>query len=467
MGVAQQPFQLDASFETSIDTWYVTSVLTLPDGDVIISGQVKFPGDLSFKALARLNPDGSQDLGFPTSGLGGGLLTAWNGKFYVGTGQTVRRINMAGTLDTGFNEMNNDPFFSSLQGGGYHVFPDGRVLLSGSHFLSDTIHGFVGTYQLIWFTNTGSLDTTRQHRQASSSIFQIKEQPDGKFLCAGSMNQYEGQPVGQLFRIHPDGELDTTFNTTVDWGYPVSFHTLADGRILCGGAYKLLGDPDTLSLIRLLPNGDLDPTFNNHIQLTYSYGSWTNYAPISDIHPLNDGRLIVTGSFDSVEGEVRGGIALLDSSGYLLNDLFDSPGCGPFTYMGSTGAYIRGIVPAPDGSYYIHGGYHGYDDGTNSDPGQRMVSRLYGLNVGVPQLGQPLDLAVFPNPTHGQVQVRLPEGEQGAVLHVIDPQGRVVLALEMAGNMHVLDLVGQAAGLYAVRVRSRQGRIGKVLVVVE
>jgi len=109
----------------------------------------------------------------------------------------------------------------------------------------------------------------------------------------------------------------------------------------------------------------------------------------------------------------------------------------------------------------------GYDDGTNNDPQQRFISRLYGLNVGLPQLEQPLELAVYPNPTNGQVQIRLPEGEQRASLQVIDPQGRVVLADEMAGNLYVLDLAGQAAGLYAVRVRTRQGRIGKAIVVVE
>jgi hypothetical protein len=49
--------------------------------------------------------------------------------------------------------MNDGPYFASLQGGDYHVFPDGRVLMSGSHQLSDTIRGFVG-YEPIWFTNT-------------------------------------------------------------------------------------------------------------------------------------------------------------------------------------------------------------------------------------------------------------------------------------------------------------------------
>jgi hypothetical protein len=44
------------------------------------------------------------------------------------------------------------------------VYPDGSILMSGLHSLYDTARGFVGLYNLIWFTNTGHLDTTKTHR---------------------------------------------------------------------------------------------------------------------------------------------------------------------------------------------------------------------------------------------------------------------------------------------------------------
>ncbi|HRW90311.1 MAG TPA: hypothetical protein P5027_10200, partial [Flavobacteriales bacterium] len=158
--------------------------------------------------------------------------------------------------------MNDGPYFLSGSLGDYHIFPDGRVLLSGTHIMSDSIRGFEGTYELIWFTNTGYLDTTRVHRNANGPIWGFKELPDGKFICSCSCTQYEGQPVSRLFRVHADGALDTTFQTGVNWGNIFAYHPLPDGRVYVGGRYKRATAPnDTLFLARFLPDGSLDPTF--------------------------------------------------------------------------------------------------------------------------------------------------------------------------------------------------------------
>ena len=159
----QQPFDLDPSFRTSIDTWYVSSLLPVSDGKVLVSGQIKFPGDFVFRTGARLNPDGSRDVTYPATAYMGGKLTAWSDRVYAINGIGMRRILLDGTLDANFH-MVSAPNFSALQAGDYHVFPDGRVLFSGKHQLSDADHGFVGDYCLCWFTDQGYLDTTRVHR---------------------------------------------------------------------------------------------------------------------------------------------------------------------------------------------------------------------------------------------------------------------------------------------------------------
>ena len=68
---------------------------------------------------------------------------------------------MDGRSTIRFHYHEYQPLYSALQGGDYHVYPDGRILLSGAHSLYDTARGFVGIYNLIWFTNTGYLDTTK------------------------------------------------------------------------------------------------------------------------------------------------------------------------------------------------------------------------------------------------------------------------------------------------------------------
>src|SRR5690606_29673789 len=100
--------------------------------------------------------------------------------------------------------------------------------------------------------------------------------------------------------------------------------------------------------------------------------------------------LIVTGNFGNINGQERGGIALIDTTGSLMNDYFSGNGCGEylFQYIPSQppSQYYRvisKIIHAPDGSYYIYGAYNGYDDGTTNDHQQRSVSRMHGLKVSI------------------------------------------------------------------------------------
>src|SRR6186713_975133 len=107
---AQAPFDLDTGFGTSITMKNVNAVLPLPDGDVIISGRIRFPGDQFYdRGGARLNPDGSRDLGFTGYPLMGGQITLWNNTLYVGNGSGLRRLFLDGSLDTTFNILDDYP----------------------------------------------------------------------------------------------------------------------------------------------------------------------------------------------------------------------------------------------------------------------------------------------------------------------------------------------------------------------
>lgn len=461
---AQAPFDLDTTFRSAVLYRNVNSVAAMPDGKLLISGRLNFQWVAGEWSLARLNPDGTRDLSWNFGVPAGNRITPWGNGYYVKNGGIIRRLNEDGYLDPTFIMMNSGPYFSSGQGGDYHVYPDGQVLMTGLHSLEDTIRGYTGLHSLIWFSNTGYLDTTQHHRQSNNAIYTLAVQPDSMLLVSGIYSTYEGQPAPCLLRLHADGERDTTFNAPFVWGMAWGLSALPGGRVLATGYFLPDSSTDTLQVVRLLPDGSLDPTFNN--ALTAPEGGFGAFTAITHT-VLPDNSIVLHGNLSIVDGEARSGIALLDSNGYLLNDVFAGGGCGIY----NDGFYplhaTQGMVPDQDGNYYIYGTYIGYDDGTTNDPQQRFISRLYGLNVGVPQLDKPLELAVFPNPTNDQVQIRLPEGEQGAVLQVFDPQGQVVQALEMAWNTYVLDLSGHAAGIYAIRVRTRQGRIGKVLVVVE
>lgn len=456
---AQQPFDLDPSFQAQLTEQYVSSLALDLGGELLVSGRLSFTDLEETRRNARINASGVRDASYYTSGLGGGKIVTWNeGQCYIGTDQTVRRLTADGTQDPTFIEMNADPYFSSLQGGDYHVFPDGRVLMSGAHQLNDPTRGFVGLYNLIWFTNTGYLDTTRTHRYSNGNMFEFEALPDGKFIGSTQGTTYEQQAVSKLFRIDEDGSLDPGFTTALaNWGWCQAIEPLADGRILTGGTYRLGAETDTLCLVRLMANGTLDPEF--HIA-EFKNTTLEGTPPfVNDILVLDDGRIVVTGNFDTVDGQMRLSIAMLNADGSLSDDAFVDAGCGVFNYMPVSGGTfpqrrISGIVPAPDGSYYIHGSYRGYNDGTTNYPQQGFVSRLYGLNVGVEEQVA-LRMTIYPNPVSTNLTVGLERSVADGALVLSDAMGREVMRQRATAYYNVLDVGGLAAGLYTLGLYSK------------
>jgi uncharacterized delta-60 repeat protein len=462
---AQIPFSVDEEFQSLFISKYVNSIAYFSDGSILISGDLTFGDETFNRRMAKLFPDGSRNDNFPITGIGGGKITAWEDRFYIATNTLVRRILSNGQLDPDFQSLNNDPLFSSLQGGDYHVYPDGRVLLSGAHTVDDPAHGFDGLYNLIWFTNTGWLDTTKQHRTSDGVVFEFEEQPDGKFLCTGTMFTYEGTPVSRIFRVHPDGSLDTTFSVPIDtWGEAFAFHTLPDGKILAGGVFRNQAQNDTLCLLRLMPNGDLDPSFAEvRCRATYAINP---LGYLLDIHVLPDDRILIAGRFDRVNGAVRGGIALLNGDGSLSEDAFTGEGCGLFVDdFGTRYKSIAEIVPEPGGGYYIMGGYHGYDDSTQSYPDQRFITRLYGLDVGVREQER-LRFTLAPNPASGSTHLQLPEVPTHARMLVRDALGRTVVELPVRSTETSLPLHDLSAGVHVVELWSGARRLGQERLVV-
>jgi len=459
VAAAQQPFDLDPNFRTTIQQQGIGSILERPDGEIIVSGSMYYPSQFDLRGGILLTADGAVNSTFPAYGYMGGKIVPWGAdRFYAGNGQGIRRSWLDdGALDNNFNAL-NQPLYSIFQGGDFHVFPDGRVLISGLDQVRDSVRGFVGWYSLIWLNNDGSLDTTRIHRQSEGPIVRFKELPDGKFICNGSGGMVQGRNVSILFRVDSDGALDTTFNAPfLDYCYTYSYHPQSDGKVVCGGRYHFVGSPDTLSLIRLLPDGQLDPTFNNHLAFRSTYHHLATPSVLG-IQPIGPDKLAITGSFDQIDGETRGGIAMVDTAGNLLDGYFNSNGCGAYEdgFQQYPYKFIVGITPAMDESYYIYGAYHGYDDGTTNDTSQRLISRLYGLNVGIheQEADQPQPLQIAPNPSAGSTVFSAPAPLSNTELYIHDGSGRLVWQVEWpaGAEQYTLPAGALAPGAYVVRV---------------
>ena len=455
---AQWSFTVDTTFQVQLVQQTVNSILLNEDGTLLASGRMQVPEETSEKTLCRFLPSGIRDGNFNNSGMGGGKLVRWEDKIYASTG-IVRRVNMDGTVDGSFSMQT--PYFGPVQGGDYHVYPDGRVLISGNHQLWDSIRGYVGRHQLIWFTNTGSLDTTRTHRSGGScAVYRFAELPNGRFICSGTCNEFDGQEVDWIFRVNADGSVDSTFRTGVYIGEAYGYLPLDDGRTYVAGNFRRSQAPnDTLRLVRLLPDGELDPSFNIP-QFTAGEGLSTPFgATAYTINTWKNGTLIITGQFKRVNGEVRKGICMIDSTGQLLS-AFGGQGVGPFTFSGFTTGSIQRIVFSSDSTQaYICGSYSGYTDGLANYPQQRFITRLnvQELTTGVEEPAPPqATLQPWPNPGAGDVWLRytLP-GHSGAVqLRIRDAQGRMTHTLQASGaeGQVVWDTRGVAPGVFTVEL---------------
>jgi uncharacterized delta-60 repeat protein len=354
------------------------------------------------------------------------------------------------------------------------VYPDGSIVMSGVHSLYDTARGFVGLYNLIWFTNTGHLDTTKTHRTGNGAIYEIEQQPDGKFLCSGTGTVYDGQPVRNIFRIHPDGALDTTFDSHMTWGDADAFLPLPDGRAYMVGICRREGAPDdTIRVARLMPDGSLDPTFDP--QLNFSLGELPNAlslgAVVGHIHPWLDGDILLTGLFQYVNGQVRRGICVLDHTGALQPE-FDGCGVSTFDFQGTLTGSIQSIARTPDNMLYVYGAYHGYTDGTTNDPDQRFITRLYGpdLTTAVSDATAPVlaTVRVAPNPTTGHFTLTLPADLGPVQARLLDASGRVVQHYTLHTGAEKQQLSTNAeSGTYLLLVEARAGQRWQVRVVVE
>ena len=402
-----------------------------------------FPGEPGDRFVARLHPDGSRDVSFPAVAggylSGGGKLTQWEDRYYVATNSLVRRFWPNGDIDYGYgNSTGSVPYFSPSQGGDYHVFPDGRVVMSGNHYFSDTIRGFVGMHNFIWFTNTGYLDTTRTHRKGNGAIYNFKELSDGKFICNGTLSEFEGEPIDKIFRLNADGSRDMTFQTGAYWGVAGAYHELADGRILMGGLFLINGISDTLRLARLLPNGTVDPTFNLP---SFSLGIMpdaTGFGSlVSNIYPLGQDYYILQGNFREVNGQHRLGICMINENGDLVESVFHDHGGGPTQYMGNTFANQQGIAPTPDGEYfYVWGRYHGYSDGTVNDTLQRFITRLHAGDLALAIEHSPPNARPFsiqPNPATDQVTFTF-DHATGSSIMIRDLAGRSIASLDVRAH---------------------------------
>jgi len=228
---------------------------------------------------------------------------------------------------------------------------------------------------------------------ASSGVYSILVQDDGKIIVGGQFTNIAGQACSNLARLNSDGQLDASFPQGTD-GPVYRLLKQPDGKILVAGVFTNLQGVVRRGIGRLLTNGTIDLDFDagsviGGYQGGFSLGlqsdgkilvgtpvfPYTNGAlfrlnangqpdsgfvqtnlfntwHIFSICPRTNGSILLAGGFQSVNGISNPGLVLLQTNGEV--DLsFSSPLDAVPPNFDLSGVYA--LAELPDHGFLIGG----------------------------------------------------------------------------------------------------------------
>ena len=332
-------------------------------------------------SLVRFLPDGSVDSGFRPRVAGTRVISMVclrSGSLLVGgqcqvTGEGVTRTNLARLAPDGSLDATFDPGLGWGTVGQLVELADGRILVGAQRRGADGVWR-PGPYRL---EADGRVDESFAGGAAWAEITEgwIVPRPDGSFYLIGLIRPRAGGDLVRIARARPDGSPDDTFHYVGSWVYsggPLS----PDGGIYVF-TQSLKSDLRTsvMDVLRLRPDGSVDPAFHAEVSgRNLVIGSDIYNAPYIYAMALQlDGRLLVAGKFDHVNGVARKNLVRVEADG-TVDASFD-PGSGPVLSTDGSGfGYpVKGMVLARDGRIYLGGMFDRYDG-----KAYRVAIRLWG-----------------------------------------------------------------------------------------
>lgn len=366
-GIAR--FNQDGTNDTTFNpgsgtnTRSVYDIVLQSDGKFIICGDFTQYNGAPRSGYARINPNGTLDYSFTNIGINEYPYNYYYsvqdieflnndkiviaGNFLKGANPNIKNImclNLDGSISSvGFEQSGTTSAIYSMA-----KQSDGKLLVAGD-FLG--IHHY-GNTRILRFNENASVDTTFGFAGTSTNeeVHAICAQPDGKILVGGNFTRYNGISSFKLTRLNSDGNFDTTFsgwqgltNTQFD-STIYSIKVLDDGKILIGGSFQYVNGILTNSIARLNSDGSLDTTF------------YTPYAGTANTMCIqNDGKIVVGGGLVRLnpDGSYDTSFPYIFINGNTHDIQIDANGkiviAGSFSYVGNY-QYAKIARLNPDGT---------------------------------------------------------------------------------------------------------------------
>ena len=242
----------------------VWAMANMADGRVVLGGRFQTSHGLARRNIVRVKADGTADTTFnPGTGFNGvvrSLAMLADGRIFAGGEFT----SYNGTVAVGAALIKTDGSASiALPAPDVNnvrwVAVDSRGLYIGGAFSS--VAG-VPCRNLARYTLSGALDPTFATTVgANGTVNGGAIQADGKIIIVGNFTSYNGTPRNRVARILPTGQLDPTFDPLSGANKEVfAIKMIEDGRIILTGSFNSFNGTACNGTMRLMPDGKCDPT---------------------------------------------------------------------------------------------------------------------------------------------------------------------------------------------------------------
>ncbi|WP_170110738.1 hypothetical protein [Flavilitoribacter nigricans] len=417
---------LDTTFNFSGDrTWEVQDIDILPDQKILLLTTIQVPGqdDLRADRVNVLNPDGSLFSDFPEiqdewESFGDRTMygiSAYADSSFVLYGQMLElgeqtanlfRLDVQGAVDMDFHppeSMRTGARISAVE-----KTPAGLIgvvqlnstvsMLTGSGELLRSVklnegpQGLTAAGDSMFLFYTKDLyqinpDTAFSYSIGASSwraVWDLAIRPDGALLVAGNFINFDEVFASGLFRTEPiengkDLQIDLGFNAAINRpGIIYDVQLLNDGKLLVGGFFQVVNGRRAVNVVRLLPDGSLDTTFNLELS--------KYYTPIYEIDTLSNGNYVFGSQYTFTEENDKylSGVNITDQDGNILKNF------SPYPYgFNGTGTISFLEVDSED---HIYAGESGQFDQIVPEDGRQLVKYDTAGNLLIDFADQHLDL---------------------------------------------------------------------------
>jgi uncharacterized delta-60 repeat protein len=355
---------VDVNFNSTLNlNNSVYAIKQQADGKILIGGSFN-------SSLFRLNNDGSTDSSFNALSESVSCIGIQNdNKILIGS-NFIKRLNSNGSIDNSFSCI-LDNGASKLK-----ILDDGKIIICG--YFSN-VNGTT-RYGIAKLNSNGSLDTSfNLSLPPGTGLRDFEVQNDGKIIISGEQSISVSPYINLIFRrYNTNNTIDNTFNvggSNADSNI-ADIEIQSDNKIMICGFFNSFNGQNRACLARLNSNGTLDTTFNSY--------NFTSYS-IFKVKILNDGKYIITGSFNFYDGQSSNKIAKLNNDGTIDTS---------FTIGTAANDFIWATEIQNDGKIIIGGDFTIFNTISKN-----RIARLGNtiLSTDANPYGNP-EIKVYPNP---------------------------------------------------------------------